>query len=90
MAVRFKGAQFPPELILMGSRGYLAYPLSTRHAEELIEKRGVSVDHATVNRWGVKASPQLEEAFHRCKHALWVSWRMDETSMKVKGEWAYL
>ena len=35
-------------------------------------------------------SPQLEEAFHRRKRAVWVSWRMDETSIKVKGEWRYL
>jgi transposase-like protein len=25
---------------------------------------GVHVDHATINRWVVKYSPQLEEAFH--------------------------
>ena len=35
MAVSFKGAHFPPEVILMGVRWYLAYPLSTRHVEEL-------------------------------------------------------
>jgi transposase-like protein len=38
----------------------------------------------------VKYSPQLEEAFHRRKHPVWVSWRMDETYMKVKGQWYYL
>jgi hypothetical protein len=27
MAVSFKGAHFPPEIILMGVRWYLAYPL---------------------------------------------------------------
>ena len=29
----------------------------------------------------------LEEAFHRRKRLVWVSWRMDETSIRVKGEW---
>jgi putative transposase len=48
------------------------------------------VDHATVNRWVVKYSPQLEEAFHRRKRPMWVSWRLDETYIKVKGEWNYL
>ena len=90
MAVNFKGAQFPPEVILMGVRWYLAYPLSTRHVEELLEERGVNVDHATINRWVIKYSPQLEEAFHRCKRSVWTSWRMDETYIKVKGEWKYL
>jgi putative transposase len=50
-------------------------------------ERGVSVDHSTINRWVVKYSPQLEEAFHRRKRPVWVSWRMDETYIKVKGQW---
>jgi len=90
MAISFKGAHFPPEVILMGVRWYLAYPLSTRHVEELMEERGVEVDHSTINRWVIKYSPQLEEAFHRRKRPVWVSWRMDETSIKVKGQWRYL
>ena len=90
MAVSFKGAHFPQDIILMGVRWYVAYPLSYRHVEELMEERGVSVDHATINRWVVKYSPQLEAAFHRCKRPVWISWRMDETYIRVKGEWRYL
>src|SRR5256714_8136419 len=90
MAISFKGAHFPSEIILMGVRWYLAYPLSYRHVEELLEERGVPIDHATIQRWVVKYSPQLEEAFHRRKRPVWVSWRMDETSIKVKGQWYYL
>jgi transposase-like protein len=90
MAVSFKGAHFPPEVILMGVRWYLAYPLSTRHVEELMEERGIDVDHATINRWVIKYSPQLEAQFHRCKRSVWTSWRMDETYIKVRGEWNYL
>src|SRR5918998_1235390 len=90
MAISFKGAHFPQEVILMGVRWYVAYPLSTRHVEELMEERGVSVDHATINRWVVKYSPQLEEEFHRRKRSVWISWRLDETYIKVKGQWRYL
>ncbi len=90
MTISFKGAHFPAEIILMGVRWYIAYPLSTRHVEELMEERGVEVDHATINRWVIKYSPQLEEAFHRRKRPVWVSWRMDETYMKVKGQWRSL
>jgi hypothetical protein len=79
----FKGAHFPQEIILMGVRWYLAYPLSYRHVEELMEERGVPIDHATIQRWVVKYSPQLEEAFHRRKRPVWVSWRMDETYIRV-------
>ncbi len=74
----------------MGVRWYLAYPLSTRHVEELMEERGVNVDHSTINRWVVKYSPQLEKEFHRRKRPVWVSWRLDETYIKVRGLWVYL
>jgi putative transposase len=90
MAVSFKGAHFPQDIILMGVRWYVAYPLSYRHVEELMEERGVPIDHATIQRWVVKYSPYLEEAFHRRKRPVWVSWRMDETYIRVKGEWRYL
>jgi putative transposase len=90
MAISFKGAHFPAEIILRGVRWYLAYPLSTRHVEELMLERGVHVDHSTVNRWVIKYSPQLEEAFHRRKRPVWMSWRLDETYIKVKGVWRYL
>ena len=90
MAVSFKGAHFPKEIILMGVRWYLAYPLSTRHVEELMLERGVHVDHSTINRWAVKYSPLLEAAFHARKRPGWLSWRMDETYIKVKGQWRYL
>jgi len=90
MAVSFKGAHFPPAVILMGVRWYLAYPLSTRHVEELMAERGVKMDHSTINRWVVKYSPQLEQEFHRRKRPVSVSWRMDETYIRVKSEWKYL
>src|SRR5882762_1220169 len=87
MTSSFKGAHFPQEIILMGVRWYLAYPLSSRHVEERMEERGVLLDHATSQRWVVQDSPQREEAFHRRKRPVWVSWRMDETSIKLKGQW---
>ena len=87
---QLQGAHFPQDIILTGVRWYVAYPLSYRHVEELMQERGVSVDHATIQRWVVKYSPQLEEAFHRRKRPVWVSWRMDETYMKVKGQWRSL
>jgi putative transposase len=65
MAISFKGAHLPREIILMGVRWYVAYPLSYRHVEALLEERGVPIDHTTIQRWVVKYSPQLEEAFHR-------------------------
>ena len=50
MAISFKGAHFPPDIILMGVRWYLAYPLSYRHIEELMAERGILLDHVTIQR----------------------------------------
>jgi transposase-like protein len=47
--------------------------LSYRHVEELMQERGVWVDHSTVNRWFLKYSPQLEAAFHCRKRPVWLS-----------------
>jgi putative transposase len=80
--ISFKGAHFVKDIILTCGRWYLAYPLSYRQLEELMEERGVSVDHATINRWVLKYSPQLEEAFHRRKWLVWLSWHLDETYIK--------
>ena len=86
----FKGAHFVKDIILTCVRWYLAYPLSYRQVEELMEERGVSVDHATINLWVLKYSSQLEDAFHRRKGSVGRSWHMDETYIKVKGKWRYL
>ena len=85
--ISFKGAHFVKDILLTCVRWYLAYPLSYRQVDELIEERGVSVDHATINRWVLKYSPQLEEAFHRRKRLVGRSWRIHETYIRVKGEW---
>jgi putative transposase len=89
MMVSFKGAHFVKEIILTCVRWYVAYPLSYRQVEELMQERGVSVDHSTINHWLLKYAPQIEEAFHRRKRPVWLSWRMDETYIKVKGQWYY-
>lgn len=88
--ISFKGAHVSQDIMLMGVRWSVAYPLRSRHVEELMEERGVAVDHATIQRWVVQSSPLLEEAFHRRKRPVWISWRMDETSIKVKGAWRSL
>ncbi|MFD2271272.1 IS6 family transposase [Undibacterium arcticum] len=74
----------------MGVRWYVAYPISYRNLEEMMEERCVEVDHSTLNRWVIKYAPQMAQAFVRRKRPVCVSWRMDETYIKVKGKWKYL
>ncbi len=85
-----KGMRFPIEVILVCIRWYAAYPLSCRHLEEMMEERGVTVDHSTVSRWAIRFLPFLEKIFRKYKRPVGGSWRMDETYIKVKGVWKYL
>jgi putative transposase len=88
--VDFKGAHFEKDIILTCVRWYVAYPLSYGQLEELMQDRGVSMDHSFINRWVLKYNPQFEAAFRRCKRPVWISWRMDETYIRVRGHWRYL
>jgi putative transposase len=91
MEISFKWKHFEKEMILMAVRWYVAYALSYRNIEELMAERGSSVDHSTLNRWVVECAPLLEESFRRRhKKPVVSSWRMDETYIKVKGDWHYL
>ena len=85
-----KGMRFPKEIILLCIRWYAAYPLSYRNLEEMLDERGVHVDHSSVSRWTVKFLPMLEKIFTKHKRPLGGSWRMDETYIKVNGQWKYL
>ncbi|WP_434666880.1 IS6 family transposase [Paraburkholderia sp. A3BS-1L] len=85
-----KRLHYPLDVILTCVRWYVAYPLSLRHLEDMMAERGISVDHSTVHRWAIKLLPVLEKAFRRHKQPVRKSWRMDETYIRVKGEWRYL
>jgi putative transposase len=52
--LNFKGMRFPIDVILVCIRWYAAYPLSYRQLEEIMEERGVSVDHSSINRWAIR------------------------------------
>src|SRR3954451_1153055 len=86
----FKGHCFPKVVILQAVYLKLRFSLSYRDVEELLSIRGVTVDHATVQRWVYKFTPLIEVAFRKRKKIVTSSWRMDETYIKVKGEWMFL
>jgi len=48
--ISFKGAHYPKEVILYAVFFYVRYGVSYRNLEEIMEERGETVDHATLNR----------------------------------------
>lgn len=57
--ISFKGVHFLKEVILYAVFFYVRYGISYRGLEEIIEERGVQVDHATLNRWVIDYSPLI-------------------------------
>ena len=82
-----KGMRFPRESILLCIRWDAAYALSYRNLEEMMQERGVSVDHSTISRWAIRFLPLLDKIFRQHKRPVGGSWRMDETYIKVCGQW---
>ena len=88
--ISFKGRHNQQEIILQCVRWYVAYSLSYRDLEVLMQERGYAVDHSTVQRWVVHYAPRIEKVFRKNKKRVGNRWRLDETYVKIKGEWKYL
>jgi putative transposase len=86
----FKGRQFDRSVILLCVRWYLAYNLSLRDLEEMMAERGIAVDHTTIHRWTIRYSPLLLQRFNQRKRGVTGKWHLDETCIKVRGQWMYL
>ncbi len=86
----FAGCCFPPDVIVLAVRWYLRFALSYRDVEELLAERGIEVDHVTVYRWVQRFTPLLAAAARPCRHAVGDHWQVDETYVKVSGQWRYV
>jgi hypothetical protein len=89
-----KRLRFPLDIMLLCVQWYVAYALSLRNLEEMMQERGLFVDHSTIHRWVIKLVPVLEQAFRKRKRrrgigAVGKSWRLDETYIKVGGKERY-
>jgi len=86
----FTGFRFPSDVIVLAVRWYLRFGLSYRDVEELLIERGVEVDHVTVYRWVLRFTPLLADAARPCRHRVGDRWQVDETYVKVAGQWRYV
>src|SRR5215813_14202426 len=69
---------------------HLRYALSYRDLEEMMNERGLSVDHTTIYRWVQAYAPELEKRILPHLRLTNDSYRVDETYVKIKGKWYYL
>lgn len=88
--IDFKGVHYPRAVILHAVFFYVRYTVSYRDLEEIMAERGVTVDHATLNRWVVRFAPLVAAQAQARRRPTAASWRMDETYIKVRGKWTYL
>src|SRR4051794_15158621 len=86
----FRGRHFEAALIVQAISWYLRYPLSYRDIEELFLERGLAVDHATINRWVLAYAPMIERRLRAFRKPHCGSVRIDETYIRVRGQWRYL
>ena len=84
------GFSFPSDVIVLAVRWYLRFGLSYRDVEELLVERGVEVDHVTIYRWVLRFTPLLADAARPCRHAVGDRWQVDESYVKVAGQWRYV
>lgn len=86
----FKWKHYQSEIILLTVRWYLRYNLSFRDLVEMMEERGLSIAHTTIMRWVHQYGPELDKRIRHHLKQTNDSWRVDETYIKIKGEWMYL
>jgi transposase-like protein len=87
---RFVGRHFDREVITLCVRWYPRFKLSLGDLVEMIGERGLSLVHTTIMRWVRHYTPEFEKRWRRYALAVGRSWRVDETYVKIRGEWCYL
>ena len=86
----FKGRHFDQEIIVLCVRWYLTFKLSSRDLVQMMAERGITLTHTTILRWVQRYVPEFEKRWSRYARPVRDSWRVDETYLKIKGQWVYL
>ena len=85
-----KRCHFDSTIIILCVRWYLTYKLSYRDLVAIMAERNVDVAHTTIMRWVQRYVPAFEKRWQRYTRPVGLSWRVDETYLKVRGKWGYL
>src|ERR1700727_1793376 len=78
------------EIIELCVRWYITYRLSYRDLVAMMAERGISVSHTTIHRWVIRYVPEFEKRWNRFARPVNTSWRVDETYIKIRGQFSYL
>ncbi|PGW42464.1 IS6 family transposase [Bacillus thuringiensis] len=85
----FKGKQCKKDIILVAV-GYCRFSLSYRDVSEILNERGVSVHPTAIMRWVHEYSNLIYQMWKKKNKPAHHDWHLDETYIKIKGEWRYL
>jgi len=69
---------------------YVSLELFDRDLVEMMAERGIILSHSTILRWVLRYVPEFEKRWGRYARRVHSSWRMDETSVSVRGGAHYL
>ncbi|MFL2443556.1 IS6 family transposase [Bacillus thuringiensis] len=86
----FKGKQFKKDIILVAVGYYCRFSLSYRDVSEILKEQGVSVHPTTIMRWVHEYGNLIYQIWKKKNQSAHHVWHVDETYIKVKGEWSYL
>src|SRR3984893_10658119 len=86
----FKWKHYEAEIILLTVKWYLRYSLSYRDLTEIMSERGLDIAPSTIMRWVHQYGPELEKRVRPFLKSTNDSYRVDETYIKVNGQWKYL
>src|ERR1700709_1515403 len=82
--------QYPSDVIALVVLWRLRYKLSLRDLPEMFLIRGIVFSHETVRDWEAKLAPALADKLRRRRRGkVGKSWYVDETYIKVHGQWCY-
>lgn len=87
----FNYLQFPTDIVLLAVRWRLRYKLSLRDIAEMFLERGFQFTHEAVREWEERFAPMIANVLRtRRRKKPSPSWYVDETYIKISGEWCYL
>jgi transposase-like protein len=87
-------AQYPSDVIALVVLWRLRYRLTLRDLSEMFLLRGIVFSYEAVREWEAKLAPILADELRHRRYgkggARSRHWHVDETYLKVRGQWCYL